>query len=405
MRCEELQAEALQGLDLVAFSGHERVQTSAAWLKLAGETLPFIYGEGAQLSVIAALDGEGVAVAIPAVRTDACPQARPFPMDVDDLFFGLWIRHVGDRDRDLQRRALVSRWFGAGLRRLNRSMGRGLILQTPLAPASDALVARRLSSNAASPALRAALRQARAIAAEEDRCALIPRLLQRDAEMWSDALEGAGFIRAATYPSAELELGAALPSRIGQMIRRNARLVERAGIRVEISRHAPEDIPFSALFEETAGRHNDPAPRLRDSLFRAIGEQCTGRVWFLSARRGTSPVGFVVAFERGSAWEAWKCGVHRAQAETAPVYLDLVYGKLPELAMREGGARLELGAGQIGLKRRYGARVLPVEVHIALPPRFLGRALFSRYARAVGEGIAMAEGALDQVESVATTPK
>ena len=397
--------EALQGLDLMAYSGHERLETSAAWLKLMEDALPSVYGEGARLSVIAALDGEGVAAAIPAVRTEALGQARPFPMDVEDLFFGLWIRHVGDRNRDLQRRAMASRWFGAGLRRLNRSMGRGFVLHTPLAPASDALVARRLTSNAASSALRAAQGKARAIEAEEDSCAQITRLLQRKAGMWTDALEGEGFIRAATYPSAELELYASQPSRIGQMIRRNARLVERAGIFVEISQHAPEDMPLGALFAETAGRHNDPAPRLTDSLFRAIGERFAGQVWFLSARRGRSPVGFVVAFKQGSAWEAWKCGVHRAQADTAPVYLDLVYGKLPGLAMREGGARIELGAGQIGLKRRYGARVMPVEVYIALPPRFLGRALFSRYARAVGEGIAMAEGALNQVFSVATTPK
>jgi len=405
LRCEEVSVEALRGLSLVPFSGHDRVETSAAWLTLVEQALPSICGEGARLSVIVAFDAQGVAAAIPAVRTEALAEARPFPMDVEDLFFGLWTRHVGDRDRNLERRAMAARLFSRGMRCLNRSLGRGLVLHTPLAPASDALVARRLSASAAAAAVRAALGRARAIAAEEDRCALLPRLVQRDAGIWVDALVGEGYIRASTYPSAELLLGDALPARMRQMIRRNARLVERAEVTVEVTQTAPEDMPFSALFAETASRHNDPAPRLSDGLFRAIGKQFEANVWFLSARRGKRLVGFVVAFARGVAWEAWKCGIHRAEAARAPVYLDLVYGKLPALAAREGGTRIELGAGQIGLKRRYGARVCEMEAYIALPPRFVGGGLFSLYVKSVGKGIARVEGVMDQVESVATTPK
>lgn len=403
MRCEELAPEALHGLDLVPFSGRERVQTSGSWLELTAGELPSICGPGARMCVLAAFDGEGVAAAIPAVRTEALGAPRPFPMDVEDLFFGLWIRHVDDRDRDLRRRAVAARVFGAALGRLNRSLRRALILHAPLAPASDALVARRLGPSAAEAALGAVLGRARALAAEEGRCAVIPRLLRRDGARWGGALDG--FVRAATYPSAELIPGASLPARTRQMIRRNARLVERAGVTVEIARRAPEDVPFGALFAETAGRHVDPAPRLDDALFRAIGDRFPGSVRFLCARRAGRPVGFVAAFARGSAWEAWKCGADRSEAAGAPVYLDLVYGALPELAAREGGARIELGAGQIGLKRRYGARTCAVDVHVALPPGFLGRRVFSMYAKAVGEGIARAEGAEDQVESVATTPK
>lgn len=403
MRAEELGIEDLRGLDLVAFSGHDRVQTSVAWLELALGTLPSICGDGARLSVIAALDGAGMAAAIPAVRTEALEEARPFPMDAQDLFFGLWIRHVNHRDGDLRRRAIAARLFGAALGRVNRSLGRALILHVPLAPASDALVARRLGPSAASAAIRAALGRARAIAADEGRCVVIPRLCRRDAEMWGGALEG--FFHAATYPCAELPLDVVPEARTRQMIRRNARLLERAGVTVEIARRAPHDMPLGALFAETAGRHGDPVPRLTDTLFRAIGESFPGSVWYLSARRGGHPVGFVMAFARGAVWEAWKCGVYRSEAGSTPVYLDLVYGKLPELAMKEGGVRLELGAGQIGLKRRYGARVCAMQAHVALPPGFLGRRLFSFYAKAVGEGIAQAEGVSDQVASVATTPK
>lgn len=410
---EELPPSALRGADLVSVSGRGRLASTATWLDMVAGAAPSYCGPGATLHVLAAFDRRGVIAALPLVRTGEARSARPFPMDVEDLFFGLWTRHVPGGDPDLRRRALASRAFGAVLRRLCPSLRRGLILHAPLSPVSDALVSPAVSPSAAREAVGSLVARAREVAAAEDRCLLIPRLLRGDAPRWGESLSG--LTRAATYPVAEIALADPPPARTRQGIRRNARLVERASITVEVTDHAPADVPFTALFEETARRHDDPVPRLDHGLFHSLSERFPGRVRFLCARSGGRVAGFVAALARGAEWEAWKCGVDRSVAGDAPVYLDLVYGRLRELAAREGAARVGLGAGEMAVKLHYGARVAKVDAYLGLPPSFLGKGAFEAYVRAVGEGIAREEPAPGarrpagpapaQDRSVATTPK
>lgn len=385
MWCEELPPQAICGADLGSASGRERLTSTAAWLDIVAPSTASYCGAGATLHVLTALDRGEALAALPLVRTEEIGELRPFPMDVADLFFGVWTRHLPDGDASLRRRALASRAFGAALRRLNPSLSRGLILHAPLAPASDVLVSKRIGPGAAREAISMLLGRARQIAEEEDRCLLIPRLLSSEAAMWGEGLSM--LTRAATYPVAEKDLRGSATGRTAQMIRRNARLVERAGLTIEIADRAPPDVPFGSLFDQTARRHKGPAPRLDHGLFHALAERFPGRVKVLSARAQGKVAGFVAALAEGPCWEAWKCGVDRSVAPGAPVYLDLVYGRLPEIAARSGASRIGFGTGSLDVKVRYGARVVKVDAYLGLPPSFLGKSAFRAYVKAVGDGI------------------
>lgn len=394
MRVEEIAPADLARADLRAAPGGPRLQATPAWLDFTSGFLPSIAGAGAHLSALAAIEGARVVAAIPIVRSS--PGPRPFPFDLADLFFGVWIRAVPFTDRSLWLRARASAAFGAVLGALNPSLHRALVIHPPLSPISAAMVAPDLDAARARAALVDLLAEARAAADREDRCALIPRVPRREVDLWGPALDG--WTRAPSYGSGEIL--AAPRARVAQMIRRNARLMDQLGARVEETRTAPDGVPFGRLFAGTAARHRDPAPSLDDAFFCALGARFPDAVRFLSARVGHLPAGFLVALRHGSSWEAFKCGVDRALAGRAPVYLDLVYGRLPALAAREGAARVELGPGDLEIKRRYGAEAYAVDAFVALPRRFRGRAPFTAYVRAIGEGIAR-----HQVASVATTPK
>lgn len=393
MWCKELPPAALRDAALVSVSGQGRLASTPAWLDAVAAEVPSYCGPGATLHVLAAFDRGGALAALPLVRTRRIDAPRPFPMDIEDLFFGLWARHVPPEDPTLRLRAAASRALGAMWRRGSPWLSRGLIVHAPLSSVSDALVSPSLGPSATEELIGTLLSRAVDIAAAEDRCFMIPRLLRRDAVRWGRGL--AEIPRAATYPIAERTLGESLSSRTSQMIRRNARLVARADIDVQVTEHAPPDVPFASLFEETARRHADPAPHLEYNLFNSLAERFPGRVKFLCARDGDGVLGFVTALADGPSWEAWKCGVDRAAAGGAPVYLDLVFGRLPDLAARGGATTLGLGTGSLGVKRRYGARVEPVDVHVS-PPSLLGRGALLAYVRAVGEGIARAEPATAQ---------
>lgn len=402
MRVLELSPEALAGRELVTISGEARIQYSAGWLSFTANRLESIVGPGAQMSVLAAFEGSELLAAIPMIRTSEEASARPFPMDFEDLFFGLWARNLGPGDPGLRARAWLSQGFGKVLGALNPSLRRTLVLHGPLAPASEALVAPRLALAHAALALSALVCGARRRAAAEGRCAVIPRLMRRDRARWGEALEG--WTQVPSYSSAEYLPAAPPEGRTRQMIRRNARLMERAATSVETSRLAPTDLALGALFAQTAARHRDPAPRLDDRFFNELGARFAPRVRFLCARRGSLAAGFVAVLEHGSTWEAFKCGADRVVAGQAPVYLDLLYGRLREVAAAEGVARVDLGPGDLHVKRRYGARSYAVDAWVALPPSFRGGRALTAYLGEVGEGIARHEIG-SQVESVATTPK
>ena len=176
------------------------------------------------------------------------------------------------------------------------------------------------------PAIAALLAEARAIADRENRCALLPRVPRREVGLWGGALDG--WIRVPSYGSGELLLDSPPSARVRQMIRRNARLMDRLTVAVEELPEAPAGVPFGALFAGTAARHRDPAPMLNDVFFHALGARFPGAVRFLCARLGSRPAGFLAAIRHGTAWEAFKCGTDRVLAGQAPVYLDLVYGRL-----------------------------------------------------------------------------
>ncbi len=390
MRLEEVAPGALAESDLRAAAGDGRLQYDARWLAFAAEALPRIAGEGARLSVLVALDGEGPLGALPLLRTTPRRRPRPFPFDLEDFFFGLWIRAAADGDRELRARALAARGLAAVLGAINPSLGRALVVHGPLAPVTDALAAPRLSPEQAPSVLAELTARARQIAADEGRCAFVPRL-PRAADAWREAF--AGWTRVPCYPVAALSPLAPLSRSARQMIARNRRLVERHGVTVEVGHAAPPGVPFGALFAATAARHRDPAPLLDDGFFDALGARFAPRVRFVSARAGGRAAGFLAVLEHGASWEAFKCGTDRAAAAQAPVYLDLVYGRLRELAAEAGVARVELGAGELDLKRRYGARVEGVDAYVALPPGFRGGGAFTAYLGAVGEGIARREEA------------
>lgn len=394
MRIEELPPGALASHPLRALSGEPRLQYTAPWLDFVEGALPAICGPGARLSVLAAREGGELRAAVPLVRTTPAARPRPFPWDLEDAAFGLWIRNLDPGDRSLRARALASRAFAAFLRAANPSLRRGLVLHAPLSPLSDALVAPRLDGVEAAAALRALLDQARRIAAEERRCAFIPRVLRQGGERWSECLPG--WIRAPTYSSGAYLPGAPAPRRVRQMIHRNRRLMERSGVTVEITAGAPAGVPFGALFAATAGRHRDPAPLLDDRFFRDLAARFAPDVSFLCARREGLALGFLAVLRHGASWEAFKCGTDRALAGPAPVYLDLVYGRLRELAAAEGVARVDLGPGDLDVKRHYGAEALPVDCYVALPPGFRGSRAFAAYLAAVGEGIALHERGEDR---------
>ncbi len=400
MRFEELPPAALEGHELRTVSGAPRLQYSAPFLDLAARFLPDIAGPGARLSVLAAFDERGPVAAIPLLRTSPTPAPRPFPLDFQDHFFGLWIRNLESPDRELRARALFSRGLQSLLALVSPSFQRGLILHAPLSPVSEALVAPGQTADHAREALRGLLRQARRIAAEEGRSAIVPRVDRRHAPAWGDALSG--FTRVGSYANAEFSLCTTIARRTRQMIRRNARQIEAAAVTVEITRDAPPGFPFGPLFTETARRHRDPSPHLGDPFFHELGARLSPRVRFLCARRGAHPLGFVAVLEQGTTWEAFKCGAHREPAGGPPVYLHLVYGKLRELAAAEGVSRVDLGPGELPVKRHYGASPVAMDSFVALPPGFRGAPALLAYLRAVGQGIAAHEG---HVASVATTPK
>lgn len=389
MRIEELPPGALAEQPLRAFSGEPRLQYTAAWLDFVEGALPAICGPGARLSALAAREGGELLAAIPMVRTSPAARPRPFPWDLEDAAFGLWIRNLDPADRKLRARALASRAFDALLGALDPSLRRGLVLHAPLSPVSDALVAPRLDPAEAAGALRALLSGALRIAAEEQRCAFIPRLFRQGGERWNECLTD--WIRVPTYSSGAYLPGAPAPRSVRQMIRRNRRLMEQSGVTVEITGDAPPDVPFGALFEATARRHRDPAPLLDDRFFRDLAARFAPDLRFLCARREGLALGFLAVLRHGASWEAFKCGTDRALAGPAPVYLDLVYGRLRELAAAEGAARVDLGPGDLDVKRHYGAEALPVDCYLALPPGFRGGRAFTAYLAAVGEGIARHE--------------
>lgn len=402
MRFEEVAPGALGGHALRAISGVDRLQYTAAFLTFAAGALPAIGGPGARLGVLAAIDGDGPVAAIPMVRTSPQGGPRPFPMDVEDHFFGLWIRNIEGHDRALRARALLSAGFGAILAAWNPSLRRALIFHAPLSPVSDALVAPRLEPGRRAEVLRGLVTRGLEIAAAEGRCAFLPRVERRAVGAWGGAL--AGFMRVPGYSNAELLPLIPPDRRVRQMIRRNARLMERASVTVETSRAAPPGFPFGALFTRTASRHRDPAPRLDDEFFRQLGARFSPRVRYLCARREGRPVGFVAVLEQGTGWEAFKCGTDRDLAGPAPVYLDLLFGKLRDMAAAEGVARVDLGAGELAVKRHYGAVGCDVDSFLAWPPGFRGRRAFTAYLRAVGEGIAGHEGAAGSLSADAAPP-
>ena len=400
MRLEELPPAALAGQELHTVSGTPRLQYTAPFLELAARFLLDIAGPGARLSVLAALDRHGPVAAIPLLRTSPRPGPRPFPLDLQDHFFGLWIRNLHSPDRHLRARALASRGLQALLRLANPSFQRGIVLHAPLSPVSEALITPRIPTGEALAALSALLRQTRHIAAAEGRCVFLPRVDRRHAPAWGDALSG--FTRVGSYANAEFSLCTTIARRTRQMIRRNARQMQAAAVTVEITSAAPPGFPFGPLFEETARRHRDPSPHLGDPFFRELGARLSPRVRFLCARRGAHPLGFVAVLEQGTTWEAFKCGAHREPAGGPPVYLHLVYGELRELAAAEGVSRVDLGPGELPVKRHYGASPVAMDSFVALPPGFRGAPALLAYLRAVGQGIAAHEG---HVASVATTPK
>ena len=395
MRLEELAPERLASADLGPASGEPRLQHGARWLGFVDGALDAICGPGATLRVLVARDDDGPLAAIPMLRTSPSARPRPFPLDLEDMFFGLWIRNAGP---ELRTRARASYAFGAILRALNPSLGRALVLHAPLSPVSDALVAPRLSPAQATAALAALFGRAREIAADEGRCAFVPRLARHPRVR--PALDG--WLRLPSYANAELLPRAPLARDPRQMLKRNRRLVERAGVTFEVTRAAPPDVPFGARFAATAARHRDPAPRLDDGFFRDLAARFPDEARFLVARAGGLPVAFVAVLRQGPSWEAFKCGSDRALAGGAPVHLDLLYGRLRELAAGEGVARVDLGPGDLDVKQRYGARAYPIDTFVALPPGFRGGRAFTAYLRAVSDGIERRER---QVSRVATTPK
>lgn len=409
MRAREIAIDELGRL-LPEGSSAGRLQLGAAWLDFAARALASIAGPGAHASAIAVFDAAGLAAAAPVIRTSPGHGTRPFPWDLEDLFFGLWVRAAAGGDRDLRARALGARAFGAGIGAMNPSLRRTLVMHAPLSPESGVWLAPRLSTDearagsrhgaAGEDAVSSLLAHARQIAAREDRCAVVPRVRRSD-ERWAGSFPG--WIRAPSYSNAEIEPGARPDRHVRHKLKGNRQWMDRRGVTVTETRSAPPDVPFGALFAATSARHRDPAPRLDDQLFRDLGERFPEHVRFLVARAAGRAVGFVIAIENGASWEAWKCGADRALAAGAPVYLDLAYGRLREIAARAGAVTVEIGPGELPLKRRYGAAVVPMDCLLALPPGFRGARVFEAYARAVGKGIAERE--LDQVASTATTPK
>lgn len=394
MRIEEVAPAELTGADLHA-PGERRLQATPAWLDFVGGFLPAVAGPGARLGALAAFEGGRPVAAIPLLRTAPVAAPRPFPLDFADLFFGVWIRAVPFVDHSLWIRARLSAAFGAALGAVEPSLRRALVIHAPLAPTSTAMVAPELPPARGREAIAALLAEARAIADREERCLLIPRVPRREVDRWGGGLDG--LVRVPSFGNAEILPGSP-PARIQQMIRRNARLMDRHGVTVDDTPGAPAGVPFGRLFAGTAARHRDPAPALDDAFFAALGARFPGRVRFLCGRAGAETAGFLVGLRHGSTWEAFKCGTDRVLAGAAPVYLDLVYGRLPALA--GGASRIELGPGDLEIKRRYGAQAYPVDAFVGLPPGFRGRAAFLAYLRAIGEGISR-----HQVARSATTPK
>lgn len=389
MQVDERGAEALTDGDLLPLSGEPRLQYSAPWLAFCASRLAPICGHGSSLSVLAACVGDEIVAALPMVRTSATVSPRPFPWDFEDFFFGLWIRNWQPSHRVLRARATLARAFAAVLGAVNPALRRTLILHAPLAPISEVLVAAQRPRTLVRQAVQALLARARQLAADEGRCAFVPRVRRRDAALWADALTD--WTRVESYSVAEYLPAASQGRHLRQMLTRNRRLVDRAGVTVEISPTVPAEFPMGALFAKTTARYRDPAPALDDVFFHELGACIAPRTRFLCVQRAGCPVGFLAVLEHDTFWEAFKCGMDREVAAPAPIYLDLVYGRLRELAATARIARVELGPGALDVKQHYGAHVHPIDSFVALPPGFRGRAAFTAYLRAVGAGIARHE--------------
>ena len=382
MHCEEMPPNQLPAGWGDANPSTGRSQYRPGWLRFVEPWVEGVCGHGARLDAMVAFDARGPLAALPLVRV-ASTTPRPFPYDLHDTFFGVWMRNRDPTSRGLKSRAVGAEVLRGILRMLNHSRGSAIVVHAPLASVSEALWTPRSLGMDRAAILRALFVEVQRTCAREGRGLFVPRVDERDGLMLGAVSE---FTGVPSYPNAELRVADEMDRRTRGSIRRNARQLERAGVRVERTVEPPAQFPFERLFRETNGRHPDPATRLDNQFFGNLAGLASG-VTYLLAYLQQRPVGFVVALDHGGVWEAFKCGVDRDAASPAPVYLDLLFGQLPIIARSAGSDVLELGPGALEVKAHYGARYRGVSAFFTLPDGYrLGRT-FERYCRRVGDGI------------------
>lgn len=365
-------------------SAGARLQYTPGWAQFIERWVEVICGPRASLSLLTAGDARSPLLAAPLVRLgDGGP--IPFPYDVRAALFDLWINQRERWDPGLRVAACLARGFEALLDAMNRGWGRALVVHAPLASCSDIMVADTLRAEPRLPTLlRRLFAHARAVAARESRILFVPRVDPANAAL-SAAL--ADLLAVDTYPSAALDIDRAPGRRARQAVQRNRRLVERAGFVVSDAACAAPGFPFGALLARTALRHGGPHAALGDAFFHELAARFPDDVRCFTALRGGEGAGFVLAIRHRDDWEALRCGTDRALAGTVPIYLDLLFGRLPGLARSHGARRIVLGTGLLDLKARYGALVHPMRAYLALPAGFRLKKPLEGYATLVGRGI------------------
>ena len=218
-------------------------------------------------------------------------------------------------------------------------------------------------------------------AADEGIATVAALYTRPEATALAGALAGRGFVRLPVTPTWELPLPgdglpdylAALPSKRRIEARRELRLLEETGVRIEpvdpgpgLDGHGLDESVFDELVRlrcqlvaKYRGAQRDPAAE-RAKLRRIVDDVAGGRPHVLLATAGATVLGFALFAEHHGMWHCLALGSDYGDRRSRLTYFGTAYYRAAEHAYRCGVRTIGYGLGAWQAKRARGCLATPL---------------------------------------------